>query len=137
MTILTGGGEPEFALQVIERAGYDRSVDWYALGVLIFEMLSGLPPFHEPKISHVVLYEKIKRGTEYIQWPARLDANATDLILKLMERDPLKRLENLADGARDVFAHPWFAVVDWEMLLNQDIPAPYLPNISNDGDTSA
>ena len=111
-------------------------MDWYALGVLIFEMLSGLPPFHEPDISPVVLYEKIAQGPACIKWPA-FNAHATDLILKFMERDPSKRFGNLAHGAGDVFAHPWFAEVDWKKLLNREITAPYLPKIANDGDASA
>ena len=115
---------------------YNKSVDWYALGVLIFEMLSGLPPFHEPDISPVVLYEKIAQGPACIKWPA-FNAHATDLILKFMERDPSKRFGNLAHGAGDVFAHPWFAEVDWKKLLNREITAPYLPKIANDGDASA
>lgn len=111
-------------------------MDWYALGVLIFEMLSGLPPFHEPDISPVVLYEKIAQGPGAIKWPA-FHPNATDLILKFMERDPSKRFGNMQHGAGDVFAHPWFREVDWKKLLNREITAPYLPRIAGDGDASA
>ena len=106
------------------------------MGVLIFEMLSGLPPFHEPDISPVVLYEKIAQGPSCIKWPA-FHPNATDLILKFMERDPSKRFGNLQHGAGDVFAHPWFREVDWERLKAREISAPYLPRISGAGDASA
>ena len=63
-------------------------------------------------------------------------SNATDLILKFMERDPSKRFGNLQHGAGDVFAHPWFAEVDWERLYNREIPAPYVPKLERDGDSS-
>ena len=99
-------------------------------------MLSGLPPFHEPDASHVVLYEKIAQGPACIKWPP-FHANATDLILKFMERDPSRRYGNLQHGAGDVFAHQWFREVDWEKLKNREITAPYLPKISGDGDASA
>ena len=99
-------------------------------------MLSGLPPFHEPDISPVVLYEKIAQGPACIKWPA-FHPNATDLILKFMERDPSKRFGNMLHGAGDVFAHPWFAEVDWKKLRNREITAPYLPKITGDGDASA
>jgi serine/threonine protein kinase len=104
--------------------------------VLIFEMLSGLPPYHQPDANPVVLYEKIQRGPRFIRWPL-FHANATDLILKLMEGDPSKRYGNLRNGAGDVFAHEWFREVDWERLLRRDIIAPYMPKISGDGDASA
>jgi protein kinase A len=115
---------------------YNKSVDWYALGVLIFEMLSGLPPYHSPDTNHAILYEKITRGPRFIRWPA-FGANATDLILKLMEGDPSKRYGNLRHGAGDVFAHVWFREVDWDKLRNREITAPYLPKIQGDGDASA
>ena len=115
---------------------YNKSVDWYALGVLSFEMLSGLPPFHEPDISPVVLYEKICAGPAAIRWPP-FHANATDLILKFLEHDPTKRYGNLKHGAGDVFAHPWFREVDWDKLKNREITAPYMPRIAGAGDASA
>ena len=115
---------------------YNKSVDWYALGVLIFEMLSGLPPFHEPDIAPVKLYEKIATGPSCIKWPA-FHPNATDLILKLMERESSRRFGNMQHGAGDVFAHPWFAEVDWNKLIKREITAPYLPKISSEGDASA
>lgn len=115
---------------------YNKSVDWYALGVLIYEMLSGLPPFHEPDITPVRLYEKIAQGPACIKWP-NISPSATDLIMKFMERDPSKRYGNLHHGAGDVFAHPWFREVDWERLRNREIQAPYMPKIAGDGDASA
>lgn len=111
-------------------------MDWYALGVLIFEMLSGLPPYHNPDGNHAILYEKITRGPRFIRWPA-FGESATDLIMKLMEGDPSKRFGNLHHGAGDVFAHRWFKEVDWEKLRGREITAPYLPKIQGDGDASA
>ena len=76
--------------------------------MLIFEVLSGLPPFHEPDASHAVLYEKICAGLAAICLPA-FDKNVTDLILKFLEHDPTKRYGNLEHGVGDVFAHLWFS----------------------------
>ena len=133
----TSCGSPVYAApEMFVQGSYNHSIDWYALGVLIFEMLSGLPPFHEPDASPVVLYEKITQGPACIRWPS-FSPLATDLILKFMERDPSKRYGNLRHGAGDVFAHAWFREVDWERLRAREITAPYLPKISGAGDASA
>ncbi|KAH0829137.1 kinase-like protein [Lanmaoa asiatica] len=111
-------GTPDYlAPEIVGQQRYNKSVDWYALGVLIFEMLSGLPPYHHPDQNNVSLYEKISRGPTFIRWPP-FKANATDLILKLMERDPSRR----SIGGK---------------LMNREISAPYLPKISGEGDASA
>ena len=112
-------------------------MDWYALGVLIFEMLYGQPPFHEPDISPMALYSKISKGPSIIQWPPFFNPRASDLILKLMETDPSKRYGNMRNGAGDVFAHPWFKEVVWQNLLTKNISPPYIPRTISDGDASA
>ena len=124
-------------LQVVNQSRYNKSVDWYALGVLIFEMLYGQPPFHEPEISPMALYNKISKGPSTIQWPPFFNPRATDLILKLMETDPSKRYGNMRNGAGDVFAHPWFKEVVWQNLLTKNISPPYIPRTISDGDASA
>ena len=128
--------EPTY-LQIILQQRYNKSVDWYALGVLIFEMLSGLPPYHQTETNHMVLYERITRGPSFIRFPVAFNENATDIIMKLMEGDPSRRYGNLRHGAGDVFAHPWFGEVDWDRLAARQITAPYLPRINGEGDASA
>jgi len=137
LTTWTLCGTPDYlAPEIIGQQRYNKSVDWYALGVLIFEMLSGLPPYHQAEINPVKLYERIQAGPGFIRWPA-FNELATDLILRLMEGDPTKRYGNLQHGAGDVFAHNWFKEVDWEKLSAREITAPYLPKIAGDGDASA
>ena len=99
-------------------------------------MLTGLPPFHQPDGNTAILYERILRGPKFIPWPP-LQPFATDIILKLMESDPVKRYGKSAYGSGDVFVHPWFGDVDWERLKNRRITAPYLPKLRGDGDASA
>ncbi|KAI0067576.1 kinase-like protein [Artomyces pyxidatus] len=130
-------GTPDYlAPEVINQCRYNKSVDWYALGVLIFEMLTGLPPFHRPDDSPMALYGRIQSGPACIRFPA-INILAKDLVLKFLEGNPSKRYGNLRHGAGDVFAHPWFREVDWEKLRNREITAPYLPKVAGEGDASA
>ena len=118
-------------------------MDWYALGVLIYEMLTGLPPYHQAQGNPAILYEKITAGPEHLRWPISTNPEevfpplAKDLIVKLMESNPSKRYGNMQHGAGDVFAHPWFREVDWYKLCAREVTAPYLPKINGDGDASA
>ncbi|KAI0048830.1 kinase-like protein [Auriscalpium vulgare] len=131
-------GTPDYlAPEVINQSRYNKSVDWYALGVLIYEMLVGSPPFHRPDDSSpMALYSRIQMGPACVHFPA-INILAKDLILKFLEGNPSKRYGNLRHGAGDVFAHPWFREVDWEKLRNREITAPYLPKVAGEGDASA
>ncbi|KAG6329328.1 hypothetical protein ID866_9761 [Astraeus odoratus] len=130
-------GTPDYlAPEIVLQQKYTRSVDWYALGVLTFEMLTGFPPFYQPDGNTNALYERILRGPRFIQWPP-LGSHVTDLIFKLMESDPVKRYGKVQYGEGDVFVHLWFSEVDWQSLRDRKITAPYLPRLQNDGDASA
>jgi serine/threonine protein kinase len=124
--------------QIVGKNRYNKSVDWYALGVLIYEMLAGVPPYHQPTqpANPIRLYEDIMRGPGALKMPG-FPPGAVDLILKLMEAEPSRRFGNLKHGAGDVFTHAWFKEVDWAKLLDRQITAPYLPKIQGEGDASA
>ncbi|KAJ7496687.1 kinase-like domain-containing protein [Mycena latifolia] len=132
-------GTPDYlAPEVISQQRYNKSVDWYALGILIYEMLFGLPPYHQTEQNHLILYDRIQAGPSKVAFPpAAFSDQAKDLIMKLMEGDSSKRFGNMRHGAADVFAHPWFREVDWTRLEAREITAPYLPRIAGDGDASA
>ncbi|KAF5383480.1 hypothetical protein D9757_006139 [Collybiopsis confluens] len=135
-------GTPDYlAPEIMAGQRYNKSVDWYALGVLIFEMITGLPPYHQAQGNPAMLYEKVTAGPAHIRFPPSKDEEfpllAKDLIIKLMEVDSTKRYGNMQHGASDVFAHPWFREVDWYKLCLKQISAPFLPRIEGDGDASA
>ncbi|KAJ2513342.1 cAMP-dependent protein kinase catalytic subunit [Coemansia sp. RSA 1939] len=126
-------GTPDYlAPEVIQAKGYGRSVDWWALGVLIFEMIAGYPPFYDE--DHYRLYEKIMAGR--IQWPTQFDPVARDLVSRLLTADLSRRLGNLHRGSADIKDHRWFAEVDWNRLAAREIPAPLIPTQKVEGDTS-
>lgn len=82
-------GTPEYlAPEIIQSKGHGKAVDWWALGVLIYEMLAGYPPFYDD--NQFQIYQKILLGK--VEYPRHFDANAKDLIRKLLQPDRSKRI---------------------------------------------
>ncbi|XP_055376245.1 cAMP-dependent protein kinase catalytic subunit 3 [Condylostylus longicornis] len=126
-------GTPEYlAPEIIQSKGHNRAVDWWALGILIYEMLVGYPPFYDD--NPFGIYEKILSGK--IEWPRHMDGVAKDLIKKLLVLDRTKRMGNMKNGADDVKRHRWFKHLNWNDVLNKKITPPIVPQVSFDGDTS-
>lgn len=126
-------GTPDYlAPEIIQNRGHGRAVDYYALGVLIYEMLAGFPPFYHE--NHQKLYDNILNAP--LRFPSSFDAQAKDLITQLLERNPAKRLGVQAGGIDEIKAHPWFKDVNWEQLRAGTIRPPYRPKIVSPGDCS-
>lgn len=126
-------GTPEYlAPEIIQSKGHGKAVDWWALGILIFEMLAGYPPFFDD--NPFGIYEKILGGK--IQFPSHFDVNAKDLVRKLLTADRTRRLGNLKGGAADVKTHKWFKGVDWDRIHEKRDVAPIIPAIAHEGDAS-
>ena len=127
-------GTPDYiAPEVVATKPYNKSVDWWSFGILIFEMLTGYTPFYDP--TPMKTYENILNGS--ITYPDYLPPDILDLLQKLIVKDLTQRLGNLQGGSDDVKNHPWFKEVIWERLLSRDIETPYEPPITSGvGDTS-
>ncbi|RKP38519.1 putative camp-dependent protein kinase catalytic subunit [Dimargaris cristalligena] len=126
-------GTPEYlAPEIIQSKGHGKAVDWWALGILIYEMLAGYPPFFDD--NPFGIYEKILAGR--ISFPPHFDPAAKDLIRQLLTADRTKRLGNLKNGALDIKQHKWFHSVNWEALMARTTDAPIVPPYSHVGDTS-
>ena len=97
-------GTPEYlAPEIIQSKGHNKAVDWWALGILIYEMLAAYPPFGDE--NNFVIYQKILSGK--IEWPRHMDKEAKDLIKKLLVKDRTKRLGSMKGGAEDVKNHKY------------------------------
>ena len=95
-------------------------------------MIAGHPPFYDE--DHFKLYEKIL-GCK-LRFPSHFDPLAKDLVKRLLSPDLSKRFGNLKDGVNDIKKHKWFSGVDWEKIEKVEIPAPYVPKLAHEGDTS-
>ena len=132
-TTRTFCGTPEFmAPEILLEKPYTRVVDWWALGVLIYEMLLGQSPFRGSDEDE--MFQSILRDD--VMYPVDLDKNAVSIISSLLVRNPLKRLGAGENDAEDIKMHPYFAEIDFVKLHEKKIPAPYVPKISDAKDTS-
>lgn len=110
--------------------GHDYTVDWWALGILLYEMMVGIPPFFH-KNKHR-MYFLIKESPVNFPDPVRhgieVSGDAKDLIRKLLDKNKKKRLGANGDVS-EILAHPFFADLDLEKLLRKEIEPPYTPKI--------
>ena len=126
-------GTPEYlAPEILLNKGYGKAVDWWTLGILIYEMIAGIDPFCDD--DPMAIYQKILKGK--VLFPRGFDNNAKSLVKHLLVSDLSKRYGNLKKGAEDVKNHRFFDSLNWKLLLAKKIPAPYLPHIKGENDTS-
>uniref|UniRef100_A0A8C6R981 non-specific serine/threonine protein kinase n=1 Tax=Nannospalax galili TaxID=1026970 RepID=A0A8C6R981_NANGA len=126
-------GTPNYiAPEVLLRKGYTQLCDWWSVGVILFEMLVGQPPFLAPTPTETQLKVINWENTLHIPTQVKLSAEARDLITKLCCAADC-RLGR--DGADDLKAHPFFSAIDFSRDIRKQ-PAPYVPTISHPMDTS-
>ncbi|CAF3038670.1 unnamed protein product [Rotaria sp. Silwood2] len=122
-------GTPEYlAPEIITGIGYNKSVDHWALGILIYEFTAGFSPFQDEDPMRI--YRKILQGT--IEYPEHVSLNLRDLIKKLLQPHPARRYGNLQNGENDIKNHQWFSSIDWVELFKKNIKASYVPEADKD-----
>merc|ERR1712028_118169 len=126
-------GTPEYiAPEVLLNKGHGKPVDWWTMGILIYEMIVGQPPFCDE--DPMGIYQKILAGKVY--FPKYFDKNAKALVKKLLTADLSKRYGNLKDGSNDILKHKWYDTINYATLEALGIPAPYKPQMKNEQDVS-
>eukprot|EP00917_Polyrhabdina_sp_WS-2016_P024417 GHVP01052869.1.p1 GENE.GHVP01052869.1~~GHVP01052869.1.p1 ORF type:complete len:354 (+),score=42.45 GHVP01052869.1:168-1229(+) len=126
-------GTPEYiAPEVLLNKGHGKPVDWWTIGIIIYEMIVGYPPFYDEEPMGI--YQKILNGK--VNYPTVFDKHAKALVKRLLTHDLTKRFGNLKGGAEDIKNHKWFTGLSWDDLYHKRINAPYRPTVRGDDDTS-
>ena len=111
-------GTPEYlAPEIILSKGYNKAVDWWALGVLIYEMAAGYPPFFADQ--PIQIYEKIVSGK--VRFASQFSSELKDLLRNLLQVDLTKRFGNLKNGVNDIKNHRWFSSTDWIAIYQKKV----------------
>ncbi|XP_057633615.1 ribosomal protein S6 kinase alpha-4 isoform X1 [Chionomys nivalis] len=116
------------------KAGHGKAVDWWSLGILLFELLTGASPFtlEGEKNTQAEVSRRILKCSP--PFPLRIGPVAQDLLQRLLCKDPKKRLGAGPQGAQEVKSHPFFQGLDWAALAARKIPAPFRPQIRSELD---
>jgi len=126
-------GTPEYiAPEVLLNKGHSKPVDWWTLGILIYEMVVGQPPFCDE--DPMGIYQRILAGK--IFFTKYFDKNCRVLVKKLLTADLSKRYGNLKNGSEDILKHKWFSTIDWDKMLKYEVTSPFKPPMKDDNDTS-
>uniref|UniRef100_A0A7N8X546 protein kinase C n=1 Tax=Mastacembelus armatus TaxID=205130 RepID=A0A7N8X546_9TELE len=126
-------GTPEFlAPEVLTETSYTRAVDWWGLGVLIFEMLVGESPF--PGDDEEEVFDSIVN--DEVRYPRFLSTEAISIMRRLLRRSPERRLGAGERDAEEVKKHLFFRNVDWNGLLAKKVKPPFVPTIQGTNDVS-
>mmetsp|Transcript_24799 Transcript_24799/g.67719 ORF Transcript_24799/g.67719 Transcript_24799/m.67719 type:complete len:352 (-) Transcript_24799:219-1274(-) len=126
-------GTPDyFAPEMVLGLGHTNAVDWWTLGVLVYELMMSDTPFSAQDTIHI--FRKVTRGMEFVNFPPRGDWPS--LVKGLCKQDPSERLPMRKDGSKTVEEHPWFknGGFDWKALDARTMAAPYVPQVKSAND---
>ena len=125
-------GTPEYlAPEILNRQGHGRAVDWWSLGALLYEMLTGLPPFYCR--DREKLFQKIRSGQ--LTFPRYLSEDSQGILTGLLTRDPSLRLGSGPTDAEEIKAHDFFHCIEWEQLAAGRLAPPWEPVVTGSLDT--
>ena len=124
------------APEMIKNDNYNNSVDWFAFGLVLYEMLTGKSPFRFKKEMTIVdkMNAIVSVSDDEMPIPDSCSSESTDLLSKLLKQAPDERIGCWEAGATDIKQHPFFRGVDWDGLLLKRVVPPFIPETENDLD---
>ncbi|KAI5720250.1 hypothetical protein M8J77_004015 [Diaphorina citri] len=120
------------APEILTRSGHGKAVDWWSLGALMYDMLTGAPPFTADNRKKTI--EKILRGKLIL--PPYLTPDARELIRKLLKRQVAQRLGSGPNDGEAVRVHPFFRSINWSDVLSRKLEPPFKPSLTGEDDVS-
>lgn len=133
-TFTTCGTPDYFAPEVIASKGYSFGVDWWAVGVFVFELLAGHAPFEAP--APLEIFRKVTAGINKVAFPKHIKADAEDLVKALCRKEASQRLPMKKGGVLNLKRHGWFKGFDWHAYERSEAIPPYIPRVNGGRDTS-
>jgi CRP-like cAMP-binding protein len=131
-TYTTCGTPDYFAPEVIASVGHTNAVDWWTLGVLVFELMAGNPPFESAYPMQI--YAKVTKGIGKVTFPPKCAGTVGTLIRALLKNEPSERLPMRPGGVQNLKGHHWFEGFDWEKMQNLTLEPPYKPVVKSKKD---
>jgi serine/threonine protein kinase len=124
----TSCGTPEyFAPEVICANGYSLSADWWTLGVLVYELMTGHAPFHSSSPS--LTNQKIFQGIDLVWFPPPAQGRPEDLVKSLCKQEGAERLPMKAGGINNIKTHPFYSSLDWKAYQDHKVTPPFSPRV--------
>ncbi|KAL6524384.1 hypothetical protein OROHE_016055 [Orobanche hederae] len=114
------------APEILQSKGHNKNADWWSVGILLYEMLNGQPPYthaNRKKLQEKIINEKLKL-------PPRLSSEAHSLLKGLLQKDQSKRLGSYAKGAEEIKCHKWFRTVNWKKIEARELQPKFKPDVS-------
>jgi len=131
-TYTTCGTPDYFAPEMIASTGHTQSVDWWTLGVLTFELMSGHSPFEAA--GAMLIYFKVIQGINKVQFPDKAKGACEDLVKGLCRKEPSARLPMRKGGISNIQNHKWYDQFDWNAMKGLKLDPPYVPKVKSKKD---
>mmetsp|Transcript_52383 Transcript_52383/g.125125 ORF Transcript_52383/g.125125 Transcript_52383/m.125125 type:complete len:806 (-) Transcript_52383:34-2451(-) len=140
-TFTTCGTPEYFAPELIASTGHNQAVDWWALGILLFELMAGHTPFEASKKDKqdsdiMQIFTNIKKGIQKVTFPSHFNSNLIDLVSRLCSKEPSLRPPMRKGGLKNLKSHAWYEGFAWETLISQTMEPPYKPKVKSPTDVT-
>ncbi|RLN87658.1 hypothetical protein BBJ28_00001136 [Nothophytophthora sp. Chile5] len=127
------GSADYIAPEVVRGAGYGLAADLWSFGCVVYELLTGYPPFYSPR-DRALLFHKIEEAEP--SYPSHFSPEICDFLSGLLHKDVNQRLGNGPNGMQEIFDHPFFATINWRRLEAKQVTPPLVPRLAGELDTS-